>query len=296
MRRLLLTTAFAALSSTAGAEVPKVVTDVPVTQSLVAAVMGALGAPGVLVASGGDPHDYQLRPSQARALAGADAIFWIGRDLTPWLEPAVEASGAADRVALLDTPGTHLRDYAEAGDADAGGDHAHVGHDPHAWLDPDNARAWLATIAGTLAARDPDHADSYRANADAAAGRIERLDADLRARTQVVTGGIVVSHDAYGYLAEHYGLNVVASLSGGDAAPSGAAHLSAVRALLESGQAACIFPETGHDPKAVTTLAEGTGVMTGDALDPAGTGLEPGAGLYEALLTGLVEKIARCAG
>lgn len=296
MRKLLLTAAFVALSSAAGAEVPNVVTDVPVTQSLVAAVMGALGAPGVIVATGGDPHDYQLRPSQARDLAGADVIFWIGRDLTPWLDQAVEASGAADRVALLDTAGTHLRDYAEAGDAAPGDGHAHDGHDPHAWLDPDNARAWLATIAETLAARDPDHADSYRANAAAAAGRIERLDADLRTRMKGVTGGIVVSHDAYGYLAEHYGLNVVASLSGGDAAAPGAAHLTAVRALLESGEAACIFPETGHDPKAVATLAEGTGVTTGAALDPAGTGLEPGPTLYEALLTGLVEKIAQCAG
>ncbi|MCA0271938.1 MAG: zinc ABC transporter substrate-binding protein [Proteobacteria bacterium] len=273
----------------AQAEVPAVVADTPVVHSLVGEVMGDLGTPELLVSGGADPHDYQLRPSQARALANAGAIFWVGPEMTPWLNDVVATSGAGDKVVLLDLPGTHLRDFGA-------GDEPDEGRDSHAWLDPGNARIWLGAIAETLATRDPDNATAYRANAEAATQALDRLDADLKARLAGVAGGIVVAHDAYGYFADHYGLTVVASLAGGDAAQPGAAHLSEVAALVRDGGATCVFPETGHDPKPAVALAGETGIKVGEALDPEGLGMAPGQGLYAALMTALAEKIAACAG
>lgn len=291
--RLSYATLLAIVPLAAQAEVPAVVADTPAVHSLVAQVMGDLGAPDLLVSGGADPHDYQLRPSQMRALANAGAVFWIGPEMTPWLQEVVASSGTGDKVALLDVPGTDLREFATE---DHGDDHGHAGHDPHAWLDPGNARIWLGAIAETLAARDPANADTYRANAKAAMQAADGLDADLRAKLAGVTGGLVVAHDAYGYFAAHFGLNVVASLAGGDAAQPGAAHLAEVTALLRDGSAVCIFPEAGHDPKPEASLAEVTGVKLGELLDPEGLGLEPGPALYAALMTALAEKIAACAG
>lgn len=281
----------------ANAEVPAVVADTPAVHSLVAQVMGDLGTPDLLVSGGADPHDYQLRPSQMRALANAGAVFWIGPEMTPWLQEVVAASGTGDKVALLDVAGTHLREFeAEDHGDDHGDDYGHEGHDPHAWLDPDNARIWLGAIAETLAARDPANAGTYRSNAERAVQATDKLDADLKAKLAGVTGGIVAAHDAYGYFAGHFGLNVVASLSSGDAAQPGAAHLAEVTALLRDGSAVCVFPEAGHDPKPEAALAEETGVKLGEPLDPEGLGLEPGPALYAALMTALAEKIAACAG
>ena len=60
-------------------------------------------------------------------------------------------------------------DHAEnEHDDHAGHDHAdhdHGAHDPHAWLSPENARAWLNVIAGQLSAADPENAGTYFANA-----------------------------------------------------------------------------------------------------------------------------------
>ena len=50
--------------------------------------------------------------------------------------------------------------------------------DPHAWLDPENGKVWLAAIADALAAADPDHADAYRANAAAGASEIDAAAAE----------------------------------------------------------------------------------------------------------------------
>ena len=62
---------FLATATPALAEVPQVVTDIPPVHSLVAQVMGDLGQPELLLAKGADEHDFQLRPSQAGAVAGA---------------------------------------------------------------------------------------------------------------------------------------------------------------------------------------------------------------------------------
>jgi zinc transport system substrate-binding protein len=297
------------------ADPPTVVADIPAVQSLVATVMGDLGTPVVLLDRGGDAHDFQLRPSQARALAEAGLVFWIGPELTPWLDRALEGTGAAgEAVALLHAEGTHRRVYgADAGHrhddqgyADQGhDDQGHDGHghdhaagsvDPHAWLDPANAAAWAGVIAERLAAADPHNAAAYASNAAAAREALGALDAELRQTLAGAAGRpLYVFHDAYRYLAEAYGLTVAGTLAGGDAADPGAARLAELRAELAAAEGACLFAEVEHGAGAVQAVAEGSGAAVA-VLDPAGVALEPGPGLYAALMRNLAGTIAGCRG
>jgi len=284
------------------AEVPSVVTDIPPVHALVAQVMGDLGQPELLLAKGADEHDFQLRPSQAGAVAGAGLVVWIGPELTPWLEGALETrpEGAAS-LALLDAEGTLRRSYAE-GEGEDDHDHDEAGHDhgsedPHAWLDPGNAQVWLGLIAAELARLDPEHASTYQANAEAAAAQVAALDAEVAAILAPVQGKPIVSfHDAFGYFGDHYGLDFVGSIALGDASSPGAARLAGLRQQIEAGGVVCLFPEVQHDPALMDQLAEGTGVRIGAALDPVGSSLEAGPGAYAALLRGLAETSADCAG
>lgn len=276
------------------AEVPKVVTDIPPVHALVAQVMGDLGQPVLLLAKGADEHDFQLRPSQAGAVADADLVVWIGPELTPWLDSAMDsrAEGAA-ALALLDAEGTRRRGY-DGGHDQAG--HDHGTDDPHAWLDPGNAQVWLELIAGELGRLDPDNAATYAANATAAGESIARLDAEVAAILGPIKGKpIVTFHDAYGYFADHYGLTLSGSISLGDATSPGAARLSALRGELVAGAAVCLFPEVQHDPALAEQLVEGTSVRIGGALDPVGSSLEAGPGAYAALLRGIAQTIVDCA-
>lgn len=293
------------------AEAPRVVTDIPPVHSLVAQVMAGVGEPVLLLDTGANAHDYQLKPSQAAALAEADLVVWIGPEMTPWLERALDSAEGAARLGLLATPGTELQSYAEAGAHDhaeeaghddhaegeeAGHDeHDHSGTDPHAWLDPVNARLWLGVIAAELARIDPANAAGYAANAEAAATRIAAVDASVKSRLEPVHGiPFVVFHDAYGYFADHYGLTIAGAIAMGDAASPGAAHLKSLQAKMQGGQPICIFPEANHDPKLVATMVEGSGARVGAPLDPEGSLLDPGPELYDALLAGLGETIAEC--
>lgn len=284
------------------AEVPKVVTDIPPVHALVARVMGDLGAPDLLLAKGADEHDFQLKPSQARAVAGSDLVVWIGPELTPWLDSAMAGrpEGAAS-LALLDAEGTVRRAYGEA-DAQGAEEAEHDGHDhgaedPHAWLDPGNAVVWVGLISAELARMDPENAATYAANAAAAANDIAALDAELAALLAPVRDKpLVTFHDAFGYFGHHYGLTLAGSIAVGDASSPGAARLAELRGDLEAGGVVCLFPEVQHDPALVEQLAEGTGVRIGGALDPVGSSLEAGPGAYAALLGGIARTIADCAG
>ena len=162
-RKLLpLSTAAILLGGTAVADVPSVAVDIAPVHSLVARVMVGVGAPDLIVQSGASPHEYSLRPSEAAALQNADLVFWMGEDLTPWLEDAIgNLAVKASVTALLETEGTKLLDFREgtlfeAHDHDdhaEGEDHDHDDHDDHA-EDKEHDHAEHA---------DEDHADEEHA-------------------------------------------------------------------------------------------------------------------------------------
>ncbi len=271
----------------AQAEVPRVVVDLPVVGSLVAQVMGDLGQPQVLLQPGSDAHDFQLRPSQAGAVAKAGLVIWTGPDLSPWLARTLEANAQQARtVALLAAPGVVLRPFNGVTGTT----------DPHAWFAPANAKAWIMAIAQALASADTANAATYQANAAKALAGIDATDARVR-RILAPVGELplILFHDAFGYYAEAYGLNIVATIKDGDAADPGAERISAIRALLDQGYALCAFPEQGHDPAVLATIAEGTDLRIGEALDPEAMALEPGPGLYDQLMTTTATTIAACA-
>ena len=79
----------------------------------------------------------------------------------------------------------------------------HHGHDPHAWLDPQNARVWLDVIAADLSALDPENATTYSKNAEEGKKKLDGLMSDVKAElADVKDKHFVVFHDAYQYF-EH---------------------------------------------------------------------------------------------
>ncbi|MGH2340686.1 zinc ABC transporter substrate-binding protein [Segnochrobactraceae bacterium EtOH-i3] len=129
---LLATTA---LGGPAGAaEAPRVVASILPVHSLVAAVMQGVGTPDLLVKGAGSEHAYQLKPSDARALANANVVFWVDEDMETFLEGPIEAlPKGATVVALAETPGLTLRER-RAGGIWEKHTHAHegeAGHDDH---------------------------------------------------------------------------------------------------------------------------------------------------------------------
>ena len=129
MSRKLITisTIMTLMSTSVIADVPNVAADIAPIHSLVSRVMDGVGAPKLIVQSGASPHGYRLRPSDAKALQDADHVFWIGEELTPWLNSAIDTLATkASVTTLLDQEGVVLHNFREGALFEA---HDHSAHD-----------------------------------------------------------------------------------------------------------------------------------------------------------------------
>ena len=114
---------------------------------------------------------------------------------------------------------------------------------------------------------DPDHADDYAARADQVVADLEQLDREYaEGLADCERDVVVVSHDAFGYLAR-YGLHLepIAGLSP-DAEPTPAA-LSDLGDLIREEGVTTVFSERLASPAMAETLASDLDVET-DVLDP----------------------------
>lgn len=113
---------------------PKIVADIAPIHSLVARVMGDLGSPDLLIPANASPHEYHLRPSEAQSLQDADLIFWMGEDLTPWLERTManlpQNARITELLALEEVDLLPIRETVIFGDHEDDHDHGH-GHKDH---------------------------------------------------------------------------------------------------------------------------------------------------------------------
>jgi zinc transport system substrate-binding protein len=282
----------------------KVVASVKPIHSLVAGVMKGVAEPSLLVKGGASPHSFNLRPSDARALNQADLVFWVGEDLETFLaKPIQSLAGKAQPVALMEESGLTLLPTREGGAWEKHEDHGHEDHghedehgthDAHVWLDVDNARKMVATIAGKLSERDSANAARYQANAASLTERLTALDAELKTTLAPVKDRpFVVFHDAYHYLEDRYGLNAVGAITvSPDQRPS-AQRLSQLRSKISSLDAACVFAEPQFEPTLVATVVEKTAAKRG-TLDPLGAALDDGPELYFTLMRGMAASLVSC--
>ena len=128
----------ATLPLAARAEVPAVVADTIPVHSLVAQVMGDLGQPTLLLPPGVSVHDYQMRPSDAATLSGAQVVIWTGPALAPFLaDPLETLAPEAVHLALLESAGWDPLPLRKDAAFDDGHDHGHgaEGHDDHGHAD-----------------------------------------------------------------------------------------------------------------------------------------------------------------
>lgn len=302
------------------AEARSVVVSIKPLHALVAGVMAGAGAPKLLLEGGQSPHTYTLKPSDAHALAQADAVFWIGPALEGFLaKPIAALPRSSVRVALSEAAGVRLLPIREsgawephphgdthgdahhaAGEGNHGHEHDHDGadqyRDPHLWLDPGNAQAMVDAIEAALAQARPADAATFHRNATDLKARLARLDSALASQLAGLKGRpYIVYHDAYQYLEARYGLSPAGAITLDPDRPVSAKRIAEIRAKITATGTACVFAEPQFPPAILATVVEGTGARTG-LLDPLGTDLSPGPDAYFTLLDGLARSLVACLG
>ena len=217
-------------------------------------VAGEYGTVTSLTAPGIEPHDLELSPATVRSMQSADVVLYVG-GLQPAVEDAIKATGApsfdaADAVPLVERQTGELT------------------FDPHFWLDPALLADYALAVGDEFAHLDPAHADAYMANAAALSEQLDILDSDFS--TGLATckrREFIVTHEAFGYLADAYGLQQegLAGLDP-DSEPS-PARLREIKDIITQTGATTVFTETLVSSRVAQALADDVGVTTA-VLDP----------------------------
>jgi zinc/manganese transport system substrate-binding protein len=253
-----------------------------------------------ILAANSDPHDYEPQPSDAEALLDADLIVASGGDLDIWVEDLAEGSGTdAPTIELVDSVETieggehgdeehgdeegpsEEDDHGSEEDEHAEGEEA---ADPHWWQDPTNAILAVEAIRDALIDVDPDGADVYEENAKSYIEELTALDSAIEDCMEAVPASdrrLVTSHEALGYFADRYDIEVVGAALPAlttQAQPSAGETAELVELIEEEGVSA-VFPEAGLNADLEEAIAGDAGVTVGgelwaDTLGPEGSGAE----------------------
>jgi ABC-type Zn uptake system ZnuABC Zn-binding protein ZnuA len=196
-----------------------------------------------LLSPNADPHDYEIRPHDLRALADADLVVRSGGDVDEWV---LEAGSDAPVVTLM------------------------RGEDPHWWQDPRNAIHAVGVLERALGT----DASAYRARLEA----LDRAVAACIAEIPPHQRKLVTTHDALGAYARRYGLEVIGAVIPSRSTrgqPSAGDVAALVRTIREQGVKA-IFAESSVNAEVEQAIARETGAKVGrelwaDTLGPPGS-------------------------
>jgi ABC-type Zn uptake system ZnuABC Zn-binding protein ZnuA len=217
-----------------------------------------------------DPHAYEPRPSDVRAVAGAAVILRSGGGLDDWLDGVVDNAGSdAATATLIDAVRTRRGEG---------------GVDPHWWQDPRNAIAATRRIRDVLTAADPGGRAAYTANAAAYVTRLRALDSAIAACLRAIPAArrrLVTDHDALGPYAERYAIEIVGTVipALSTQAQASAGEVARLVRTIRSAGVRTIFPESSASPRLARSVARDAGATVGPALyaDTLGAAGSPGA-------------------
>ena len=282
-------------------EAPPVVATTTVIADWARAVGGDRATVYQVLRPNTDPHEYEPRPSDVEQTADAKIAFENGDGLDHWMGDVVsQADGGATVVDLSQglpqrLPGEDTGDAASA-------------FDPHWWHDPRNARHAVETIRDALSTANPAAAAAYRANADAYLARVDATDAAVATcldRVPPEQRKLVSDHDAFGYFAARYGVQVVGAVipSQSTQAQPSAGDLADLAATVRETGVKAVFPEEALSPDLAQQIARATGAradltLYGDGLgakdSPGGTYLGMLLANADAMADGFSGGTVRC--
>ncbi|MBO9445928.1 zinc ABC transporter substrate-binding protein [Ruegeria sp. R14_0] len=233
----------------------KIVASFSILGDMVEEVVGDLATVTTIVGPDADAHVYQPSVADAKAVAQADIIFVNGLGFETWSDTLIAESGTEGTVHIATDGITPIKVEGEI--------------DPHAWNALTNGVIYVTNVADVMKEAMPEHADQIAANADAYIAKLEALDVDTKAVLAKLPENrrtVVTAHDAFGYLADAYGLTFLAPVGIDTEAEPSAQELAVLINQLKSEGVAALFVENITSPALVQQISDETGIEIGGRL------------------------------
>ena len=140
-----------------------------------------------------DPHEFEVSPSTARAVAGARLVVYNGIDYDPWVDKLLAASPSSERTTIVAADLVHKKS----------------GDNPHLWYDPATMIAVSTAVAAELGRTDPGHRADYDARLRTFIASLQPLQQKIASLHDKYGGEMVTATEpVFGYMAEAIGLKM----------------------------------------------------------------------------------------
>jgi ABC-type Zn uptake system ZnuABC Zn-binding protein ZnuA len=220
-----------------------------------------------IIPAGVDVHTFEPSPADAQKLAGADLIVMNGLGLDEWALSLLEAAGKSEEDVLelaegIDESNAWVYLEGEEHSEEVGDEHAHGGIDPHIWLDPKGAAIYVERIAARVAAELPERAAEIQSARDAGLADIATLDEELRVGFAAIDASarkIVTFHDAFGYFARAYEIEIVGVAVEAPGQEPSAKEIAALIDAIKAAGVTSVFSEAQFPSKVLDQVAAETG-------------------------------------
>lgn len=229
-----------------------------------------------LMKTGVDPHLYKASQGDIKKLDEAELILYNGLHLEGKMGEIFEKMEKSKPVIAV------TRDIKEDDLRSAG--NGIKGHDPHVWFSVQHWMTVTETIRDVLIEQDPDHAETYKANAEKYLAQLQELDAYAKEQIASIPEEgrvLVTAHDAFGYFGDAYGIEVMGLQGLSTASEYGSKDVSNLRDYLVEKKIKAVFVESSVPKKSIEAVVEGAkkkghevkigGELFSDAMGKEGT-------------------------
>lgn len=215
-----------------------------------------------------EPHDFELQTKDMAQITKADLIVYNGANMESFIPDLQQAANDDSKfldlsqdLTLLETAGDDDHEHEEHDD------HDHDRVNPHTWLSVKNAMKQLTAIYEKVSQMDPENQEYYKERYDEAYAQFQALDESFTKAIEELPSDtekyFVVSHAAFNYLADDYGLTQVAVTGISPEEEPSAKQLATIADFVSKHNITTIFFEGKATPKVAETLAKNTNTKTG---------------------------------
>ncbi|MDH3626335.1 MAG: zinc ABC transporter substrate-binding protein [Acidobacteriota bacterium] len=227
-----------------------------------------------LMGPGVDPHLFKASEGDVQRLGDADLILYNGLHLEGKMTDILVKLASRRPIVAVggELPEERLREPPEF-----------LGqYDPHIWFDVELWSRTLTFIAEALVELRPEHAETFRANAESYRQALLELDSWAKDRIESIPESrriLVTAHDAFGYFGERYGVRVVGLQGLSTLAEAGLKDMERVVDIVVDSGIDAIFVETSVPRRAIEAVqaacrARGADVEIGGELFSDAMGAE----------------------
>lgn len=245
-------------SATAPINAYQVITTTSIFADLAKMALGDAAHIESIIPAGADVHTFEPSPSDVEKIQSADLIIANGLGLDGWIGSLIEAAGKGEADTLLLGEGLDQESgWVYLSNAETPGT-----FDPHIWLDPKGAALYVQRIADHVSRNAPDLAQRIAATSADGVAKINAIDADLTVDFAAIDPDqrkIVTMHDAFGYFARAYEIEIVGVAVASPGQDPSAQEIRALIDAIRSAGVTALFSEVQLPSKVLDQIAAETG-------------------------------------